>query len=410
MNKATRVVIVTELFRPDETSTAFVMSKIADYLAEDLKLIVVAGPEFYAKNSGKCKTVHGKIENLDIIRVWAPKLIKTNLIARIFRFIVVSIGLSWNLLKIAKTGDVILTVTNPAPLIVFLAAIRKFKRVNLVLLVHDVFPENAVAVGLVSGKSFIYKITKWVLNISYSVCDSIIVIGRDMAEVVPKKAGKCKQAIWLIENWAELDSVKPIARGRSKIKLWGFSKQIVIQYAGNIGHAQGVLEFVELIKGSRNRLIQYIFAGHGALVPALTESCQNNSHISFVGGFSRSDQSIVLGSCDIAVVLLKPGMYGLGVPSKVYNIMASGKPILYIGPFNSEVYRLISEFEIGWCFGWDEDEKVISLLNSLSKVDAEKWDSMGKRARLAAEIFYSESVQLKKFSRVINAFSGKVGF
>ena len=409
MNKTTRVVIVTELFRPDETSTAFVMSKIADYLAEDFKLIIVAGPEFNQNNSRKYKIVCGKTENIDIKRVWAPNLIKTNLVARIFRFIIVSIGLSWALLKIAKTGDVILTVTNPATLIVFLAAIRKVKRVNLVLLVHDVFPENAVAVGLMSGKSLIYKIAKWVLNVSYSVADSLIVIGRDMAEVVAKKTGKSQQAIWLIENWAELEVIKPIARRRSRIKLWGFSKQIVIQYAGNIGHAQGVLEFVELIKGSRNRSIQYIFAGQGALVPALTKSCENDSRICFVGGFSRSDQSMVLGSCDIAVVLLKPGMYGLGVPSKVYNIMASGKPILYIGPVNSEVYMLISEFEIGWSFAWDEGQKVIALLNSLSKIDAEKWDSMGKRARLAAEVFYSESVQLKKFSRVINAYSAKVG-
>ena len=95
-----------------------------------------------------------------------------------------------------------------------------------------------------------------------------------------------------------------------------------------------------------------------------------------------------MGQGDFALVTLQEGMYGLGVPSKTYNILASGRPILFFGPKDSEIDLLIREKGIGYC-GWPE-----------------KWDKvilaeMGKKARVLAETEYSESIILDKFLKAI---------
>ena len=92
----------------------------------------------------------------------------------------------------------------------------------------------------------------------------------------------------------------------------------------------------------------------------------------------------MLAACHIAIVTLQDGMYGLGVPSKTYNILASGRPILYFGPPNSEVDRLIQEEGIGysgWPHTWNREELV----------------AMGMKARKLAERDYSEKKILQKY-------------
>lgn len=76
-------------------------------------------------------------------------------------------------------------------------------------------------------------------------------------------------------------------------------------------------------------------------------------NVFFHGPYFRSQQNEVLSACDIALVTLQKGMYGLGVPSKTYNILASGRPILFLGPKDSEIDLLVREEGIGYC-GWPQ--------------------------------------------------------
>ena len=85
---------------------------------------------------------------------------------------------------------------------------------------------------------------------------------------------------------------------------------------------------------------------------------------------------------------LEDGMYGLGVPSKTYNILASGRPVLFLGPENSEIDLLIREKVVGYC-GWPK------------KWDKEVLEEMGARARKVAVEEYSEATILNKFLNAI---------
>jgi hypothetical protein len=97
-------------------------------------------------------------------------------------------------------------------------------------------------------------------------------------------------------------------------------------------------------------------------------------------------------------------MYGLAVPSKTYNLLASGKPILYLGPRNSEIYLLVKEHSLGWAFDWSDADLLLKFLNELSFDDLSTFGQFGDNARRLAETTYSEPMQLAKFSRFFDEF------
>ena len=396
-----RIILVTELFYPEETSTAHIVTKIANKLLCDFDMLIFTGPISYEGRINLNSTKPTVNEtNIERLQIFAPS--KNSLLGRIFRFLLLTIGLGWKILLRSRRTDIVFAVSNPAPLLVALAMVRVLRRFRLVFLVHDVFPENAVAAGIVSSDNLFYSLVKRVFNWAYASANAVITIGRDMSEVLAKKIPTRAKRITLIENWADYPLAKQIPRDQSMIKFMGLSNQIVIQYAGNLGRAQGLLEFLSLISFIENDVVRYVFRGSGALSSVLAKVIKVRNNILLENPYPRTDQNQILAACDIALVILGPQMFGLGVPSKTYNMMAAGKPILFIGPKNSEIYRLVRDNDIGWAFDWGEEEKIISLIESFSTEQLPLFAKMGEEAKLLAEKSYSEAVQLDKFRKLFH--------
>lgn len=401
MAKKNRVIIVTELFYPEESATAYVMTCIANYLSQSIDVLVLAGPETYEGDKKRLSINSNLINSLTIKRVWAPSITKNKIFTRVIRVLIVSFSLAISVFKNARVGDTVFAVTNPAPLPVFLAVIKIVKNFKYVLLIHDVFPENAVSVGLLRSTSKLFLMSRRIFDWAYRSTNLMITIGRDMTDVVILKTNCNSNQVCLIENWADTLDIDPISREGSNIDEWGLRNKLVIQYAGNIGRAQGVLNFSDTLKYINNQDVHFTFVGSGAAAENMREKLKGNKIVSFHGAYARVDQSIILGSCDIALVILGEGMYGLGVPSKTYSIMAAAKPILFLGPRDSEVYKLVHENGIGWAFSWDDIPKMVNFINSLSSKDIDSCYKIGLKSRIVAETCYSKELQMKKFSEAL---------
>ena len=271
------------------------------------------------------------------------------------------------------------------------------------ILIHDVFPENTIPAGIIrSRNSFLFKLLSCRFNKAYGMADKLIVLGRDMKEVVEQKVLKSKHrpAITIIENWGDVDNIIPFVNKPELLDNRHQNGFLTIQYAGNIGRVQGLDSFLELFSYSNNKQLVLDLWGDGALTGSLKELVDTkglNSRVNFYGNYSRDEQNIVLNSMDIALVTLSDGMFGLGVPSKTYNILSAGKPILFIGDLNSEVALLIREESIGFCFSSDDKKGIIDFLNGLTPSYFPQLAEMGNRARIVAENKYSENSILNKF-------------
>ena len=385
--------IISELFPPEETSTGYILGEIANAMTQKYNVKVICGPEVYDE---KKKVVSSDLQSInkcvDLIRVAPVKENKDSKLSRIRKFLL----MSWHLYKVAKRevkkDDKVLMVSNPFPLIVFMGHLRKHRDFNLTMLVHDIYPE-----GLFTDMalpSFAYLLAEKIFNKAYSRVDTFISIGRDMNDILEKKCygQKHQPKIVTIENWGDVEGIKPKERIND-----GFVK---IQYAGNIGNAQGVGELVEYLYEAGNKKVHLGIWGTGSAeesIKARVAELGMEEQVKFYGPYSRNQQSEVLNDSDISLVTLVKGMYGLGVPSKTYNILAAGKPILYVGERNTEIWMTVVENHIGFCFEPDDKKSIITYLHSLSAGDLSKLRDMGRKARLLVENKYSKQSILQKY-------------
>lgn len=393
--------IVTELFYPEETSTAFILTKIANALSDKFDVNVICGPESYGRaaledNPSTKLLLDGRIK---IHRVSNCNLNKDKIFTRLLRFLIIGFKLSFSLWKNAKKQDRVFIVTNPAPLLISVALIKRIKKFPLYILVHDVFPENTIPAGVISSdKTFGYKLLRKCFNWAYKSADCLIVLGRDMRQIMKSKLGKNqnKTKIEIIENWAENDiaQLNPVNK----------SKNIVIQYAGNIGRVQGLKSFIQQYAEAMNPIVSLELWGDGAMRKELEEYAKENNvqNIFWGGKYSRSQQNEIFGRCDISLVTLSDGMFGLGVPSKSYNIMAASKPILFIGDLESEIAQTVKENNIGFCFAPNDCNGIIAFLKNLGKISKKELSEMGQRASSLSKTKYSESEILNKFKNIVD--------
>ena len=399
-----RIWIVTELFYTDETSTAYILTEIAKGMSKKYEVGVICGSRSYDEKETEKKSSFFN-ERIIIKRVSMPRLNKNKLFFRLVRFVLLTIQLSFVLLQNLKKGDSIFVVTNPAPLLLVVACIKRLKGNPYYILVHDVFPENMIPAGIVSSStSCLYVLLKRMFDKAYRQADVLIVLGRDMKEVMQKKLAqnKRKTQVEIVENWAEVGAIFP--HDSKKLKDFTVDTKIDIQYAGNLGRVQGLMEWLSLIKEVNNPCLRYSFWGEGALRETMVRFMEDNNLkdcIYFKGEYRREEQNVVLGNCDIALVTLAKGMYGLGVPSKSYNIMAAGKPILFIGDLRSEIALEIQENEIGFCFDAEDVSKIQTFLSGLSFVSIPKLREMGGRARKLAETRYSKEIIINKYLHLL---------
>ena len=390
--------IISELFPPDETSTAFILGEIANVMAKKYEVKVICGPEIYDKRK-KTDPNNKFVFNpqISVTHVKGVDLDKNTFFGKAMRFVVISRQLYTTAKKSIKESDKVLLVTNPAPVVALISRLRKKRNFELNILVHDVFPENTKPAGL-NLPSWAYEFLKSLFDKAYSRADQLIALGRDMKQVLEQKVARFEHhpKVAIIENWADLDIVSPIDMPLHPDKF-------VLEYAGNIGRVQGLQEMIENLKESSNDNLEFHLWGTGAEENRLKDYTQSHimSNVVFHGAYLRSKQSEVINSCDMALVTLTEGMFGLGVPSKTYNIMAAGKAVLFIGEPESEIGLLVKEKQIGVVFRPDDKEGIVNFLASLSKDKQPEFAEMGKRARQVAETEYAKDIILNKFAEAI---------
>lgn len=364
-----RLWIITELFPPEETSTAYIMGEIANVFSLKYEVGVICGPEIYDKS--RKQSICSKVYPVDnIYRAKVRTLNKNSFIGKVCSLILTTIALYRLAKKHVQSGDKVLIVTNPAPLIVLVSHLKSRRNFELNVLVHDVFPENTKAAGLSIP---LYGVIQRLFNWAYAQASLIIVLGRDMYDLISKKTNG-QVPVEVIENWGDFENIYPIQMPDTE--------KIIVGYAGNIGRVQGLDKIIQELP---NNIELHIY-GSGAM--EVTLKSMNHPNVIFHGPYTREEQSEILGACHISLVTLNEKMFGLGTPSKTYNILAAGRPILYFGPRNSEVELMIKEYNIGYC-GWPKVWDIEDLRNK------------GELARVVGEKLYSKSSILNKFVNII---------
>ena len=394
-----RLWVVSELYYPEETSTGYYLTRIAEGLAEDFDVKALCGQPTYSARGvvAPKREIHKGVE---IFRASGTTLDKNVIAFRLLNMLTLGISTLFLALRHFRQGDKILVVTNPPsmPFVVAFAALLRGS--SYTLLIHDNYPEILIAAGKSKPGSFLARCVSFFNRWLYKYATKIVVVGRDMRELLARKTNGLNVPIVTIPNWAELESVEPSPRSENALlDELGLLDKFVFLYAGNLGYPNDLESIVECAHMLRDQPEpHFIFLGAGVKRKWLEARVRelDLKNVTILDPRPRSDQRVFLNACDVALVSLVTKMVGVSMPSRTYNILAAGRPILALTETGSEVEKVIEEEGIGWVVKPGDPKSLAETIRQILS-EQEKLPAMGKAARNAALEKYSLDTALEKY-------------
>lgn len=398
-----RIWIISEYYYPVVVTTGYYVTEIAEYMAaKGLDVGVITSNNTYYASDESSQLKYEQHNGVNIYRKVHRQINKDDNKKRVLRLLSLSFSFFWMSMRRLKKGDQVIVLTNPAFFLLFMPVVRFFTGCKYHILVHDIFPENLSSLGKVNQNGSIYKLLKKIFDRAYSKANSLISIGNDMSNVLASKV-KGKTPIGLITNWADVDEVVPQEKEKTETyqKIKDFAgNHVLFQFAGNLGKAQGLDNVLAAIFKVETDDARFLFVGAGAKLDDINKFAEEHANTYSFGFVNRSQQNDFLNACDIGIVTLADGMYGLGVPSKSYNIMATGRPILYIGEEDSEVAINVKKYDIGWVVRPNDPDALKRQIESIVK-ERSLLGEKCKKSREVAEKVFSKQVVLEQYYQYV---------
>jgi len=396
-----KVVILAEYIGENHNSTAYYWSQITKHLNDDYEILLIAPENKHSLDFASRYSIKTKFVKL-------AKYDKNKLLSRLLGQVKQTLSFLSVINKEICSADLLFSGTNPIVTMACLAALKLRYKFQWLVLVHDVFPNNLVPAKVISPNSFLYKVLIYLSKKMYSSPDKMICIGRDMKKLIQDKTGK-DEKIYYIPNWASTKNITPSAKSENKVitdLCW--DDEVVYQFFGNMGRLQGMDNLLKAIQQSKHQEARYVFIGSGSeadwvknTIQKINDDCGYNKAY-FYGPLDLEKNQMGLNACDVSLVTLSENMLGLGVPSKAYFSMAADKPILYVGDRDSELFILLSEYQVGWTCEPSQPERLALQLDSVTEMLLNNDIPKMQPRKLLIENF-SEVLALTKIERVVNS-------
>jgi glycosyltransferase involved in cell wall biosynthesis len=398
-----RIWVVSELYYPELTSTGYFLTGIAEGLAEGRNVSVLCGqPSYWAR--GERAPAHEVRNGVDVHRCWATTLDKNHLLFKLINLITISVSIFFAALFRVRRGDILICVTNPPLLPYFAAVACRLKKASFVLLIHDIYPDILTRLGIFELRSIFIRLFDRASLWLYESADRILVVGRDMQNlVVGKLRSRCDRVI-IATNWANTELISPEPRINNKLlNSLNLNACLVVQFWGNMGRPHCIEDLVDaaqLLKSDPE--IHFLLIGWGTKTPwAIAEKqARGLTNLTILNPFPREESCNVQNACDVAINTLSKGMAGISVPSRTYNALAAGKPMLAVCDDDSELAAVVREEDIGWVVPPGRPDLIASALIE-AKANRGRLQSMGERAHKAVEAKYSRSHVIQVYRDLI---------
>jgi putative colanic acid biosynthesis glycosyltransferase WcaI len=360
------VFLVTQHYRPDETSTSVFLTAIAEEIARDNDVVVLSG----SRGSASSGNPHvSELPNWS-----APKgaLVRRSL-AMLWFCVAAFVLVSWR----ARRDTPVLVVTTPFLLPYFTILGARLRRAPTALIVYDIYPDVLIASGITKENSWLTRATRRVNQWLFSVADAIVIIGRDMEKHVTRY-GAASEKVCYIPHWSTLPAREsPIARGNAFGA--GDADTFTVGLSGNLGFThdpETVLRAAQHL--SDDRSIHFLLSGWGVgwdrLVAAQRTAKLKN--VTLIERVSEDHLDDLLAAADIWIIPYRRNMAGLSVPSRLYNILAIGRPVIALSESDAEHALMLSEYDAGWVV---EPENPAALAATISAAAGNPQDVLTKR-------------------------------
>jgi colanic acid biosynthesis glycosyl transferase WcaI len=389
-------------YAPDVAPTGEVMTQIAEGLvARGHRLHVVTSLPWYQEHAIEPGWEGQVVRHEDtewgrITRVHPFPTDKRNIPARAAAFAGFTALSGLAGLVTRSAPDAVLAMSPPLTLGLAGAAIARAHQVPFVFNIQDVFPDVAVELGAITDPRII-GLARWLERESYLAADAVTVLSDDLrANVVAKIAARRGPRVFsskvrVIPNFIDTDWIRPAERENAYRREHGLTGKRVVMYAGNVGLSQSL----DLVLAAATHLahdpdIAFVINGGGAARIGLQKRAAGLANVHFVDMQPKHRLPEVVAAGDVHVVPLRTGLARSSVPSKLYSILAGGRPLVASVDLGTEVARTVTEAGAGLAVAPDDAEAFTKALVRLLEAPAEA-EAMGLAGRRWVEQWASPS-------------------
>jgi colanic acid biosynthesis glycosyl transferase WcaI len=370
-----RILVLNQYYWPGVEATAHLLSELCEALADEFEITVVTGMVADSAEPG-----HTVRDGVEIVRVQSTAYDRSRLSLRAVNYLTY-LGLSlWEGLKVDRP-DIVLCMTDP-PVIADLALVlaRRF-RAPLVVVSQDVFPEVAVALKRLDNPALV-GVLRGATRVYLERADRVVAIGDTMRDRLEEK-GAASERIVVIPNWVDTTDLEPQPRANEWAREHGLDDKFVVMHSGNIGHAQDLDSLIRAATFLRDlKDLRIVLIGGGARRDELKELAKvlETDQIVFMGYQPREVLADSLSAADVHVVGLAPGLAGYVVPSRVYGVLAVGRPVIAAAEADSETAKVVGDVGAGVVVPPGRPEQLAAAIRRAHDGELEL-EAMGQRGR-----------------------------
>jgi glycosyltransferase involved in cell wall biosynthesis len=261
----------------------------------------------------------------------------------------------------------------------------------------DVYPDVAIDLNYFKAGGLADRVTGILADCSRHHADGIIALGECMKQRLIQR-GIAPSSIHVADNWADGNAIVPLLRS-------GDSSKVILLYSGNLGLAHDLNTVAATIRNLRDDVrFRFLFVGSGSRRDELFSFCsaEDIHSVEFRPSVQRTGLSQSLSEGDIGLVTQREACCGSVVPSKVYGLLAAGRPILFVGPREATPALIVERFACGWHINCGDVNSLTHLLLHLADNRGEI-EAAGQCARQALLDYYDLPLGVARIAGILNS-------
>ena len=392
-----RLLVFNQYYWPGFEATAQLLTELCEALAADYDVTVITGRLHAYEDEPDREERNG----VEIVRVHSTAYERAALHRRASNYLTylahaLRRGLS------AERPDLVLCMTDP-PLVgnAALVVARRF-RVPLIVSSQDVFPEIAVELKRLESPALV-GLLRVFTRFYLSRADLVVAIGETMRRRLEVK-GVRPDRVRVISNWVDTAALQPESEDDEWGREQGLDGRFVVMHSGNVGHAQDLDTLIRAASFLRDLDdLRIVVIGSGARHADVVELAERlEVNVQFLPYQPRETLAQSLSSADVHVLGLAAGLSGYVVPSRLYGILAVGRPVIVHADEDSEAAQIVRANGCGVVVPPGRPELLAAAIRAAyeGRVDLRK---MGAAARAYAVAEASRDVALDRYRGLIGA-------
>ncbi len=402
-----RILLIVSQFPPDVNSTGHLAAELAARWVEwGHEVFVVTSLPHYkdfrieADYRGKLYQ-RDRFGSLEVSRLWVYAPGKKSMLNRLLSYLSFTAGATLIGLLRRRSWDVILCTNGGFFTGIAAWLIGALKGVPFIYNVQDLYPEVPVAAGQLHNR-YAIEILRRIEAFMYRKACQVSVVSTAMRDNLLGK-NVSPEKISVIANFVDSDFIRPMARANDFSRAHGLDDKFVVMHAGNLGY---VYDFDSLLSAAKTleheRDIVILIVGDGVAKAALEQRAQELRlpNVIFLPFQPRQQLPWLRATADLQVSLYKSAAARHSMPSKIYEIMASGRPLLASAERQSAVWQLVEDTDCGVCVEPENAEQLTEAIRELHD-DVESRDRFAVNGRRAAQALYGKDVVAKAYQDLL---------